>query len=517
VTLRSRSDTVPLEDGRLRFYDAWRSSLEAGEYRISLRQQVRFVGQEHEFPADQRMVVEGPRFRIDPNDVESMWPPPFSQGPFDRTLPTIVLRDRSLPWVRVLRNSAGPDKPAVPWMAVLLFDRDELPAPQDGQDDTTRARTITVRDLLERTPADTFFPPLQPEVGDDLDASCRVIDVPLDTFRAVAPALDELAFLSHACQVDPLPKPYAGSEPRTRAREETGEGEFQAVVAANRLIAAEGEQIAHLVSLEGYEEHLRGGPAPIDKPHVRLVSLAGWSFGARDRGTGFAELMERLDSGLLRLPDPTPDDAAAAEPGGDPAEIVRRAREQGYVPLVYSMRQGEGTVAWYRGPLSPVSRPRVERERLTSADAALIYDPETGMFDVSYGVAWQIGRLLALSDRAFAMSLLAWRRKGHRTLALVRDRLRLLRRLGLPAPRSLSDLLDGGFGRRLAGAVLGSGLVPSGGRDAPVRTGRDPAGLADRPQLPGVVSRDEILAILEAGEDPHVALRDLVRGEEVEA
>jgi hypothetical protein len=44
------------------------------------------------------------------------------------------------------------------------------------------------------------------------------------------------------------------------------------------------------------------------------------------------------------------------------------------------------------------------------SDHAIQYDPETGIFDLSYAAAWQVGRLLALSDGAFSQSLSSWRR-----------------------------------------------------------------------------------------------------------
>ncbi len=98
-------------------------------------------------------------------------------------------------------------------------------------------------------------------------------------------------------------------------------------------------------------------------------------------------------------------------------KLVTGALNEGYVPLAYEMRSGERTAGWYRGPLLPVRTKPAQstapaRAPFESAEAALIYDSRTGMLDVSYAVAWQIGRLLALSSPQFASSLSRWRQQG---------------------------------------------------------------------------------------------------------
>ncbi len=69
------------------------------------------------------------------------------------------------------------------------------------------------------------------------------------------------------------------------------------------------------------------------------------------------------------------------------------------------------TVAWYRGPLAPAPLPSgTVRTPISCADAANRYDPSSGVFDVSYAAAWQLGQLLALQSSDFALALYNWRR-----------------------------------------------------------------------------------------------------------
>jgi hypothetical protein len=148
-----------------------------------------------------------------------------------------------------------------------------------------------------------------------------------------------------------------------------------------------------------------------------MISLATWTFTSIDRGS-FDDLMKQIDPvgserserGLLRADRPIDTSTAAGV-------TVADAAQRGFVPLRYDMRHGEKTVAWYRGPLTPEPVPRtVDRAPLPTAEAGLIYHEDMAMFDVSYAVAWQLGRLLALSDPAFSNALMEWRQAGQRRI-----------------------------------------------------------------------------------------------------
>jgi hypothetical protein len=45
-------------------------------------------------------------------------------------------------------------------------------------------------------------------------------------------------------------------------------------------------------------------------------------------------------------------------------------------------------------------------------DSVTRYNPDTGMFDVTYAAAWQLGRLLALQNSNFAETLYNWKREN---------------------------------------------------------------------------------------------------------
>ena len=69
------------------------------------------------------------------------------------------------------------------------------------------------------------------------------------------------------------------------------------------------------------------------------------------------------------------------------------------------LRDGSKTASFYRSPFVPgISR----RNVITgdSPDALYRYDPEAGMFDVSYACAWEIGKLAVLAREDIARKIM---------------------------------------------------------------------------------------------------------------
>jgi hypothetical protein len=156
---------------------------------------------------------------------------------------------------------------------------------------------------------------------------------------------------------------------------------------------------------------------------------------------------------------------------GDAKDIVNAAYARGYTAFDYFMRQGEQTVSWYRGPLVPMNYDKLpqKEELVTCTDELLRYDPETGLFDTTYAAAWQLGRLLALQNQAFAISLDRARRalrKQAETRLRSDEMIRFRTALGLPdhvpgRPQeklpfledSLMERFSNGFGDDLIAAI----------------------------------------------------------------
>jgi hypothetical protein len=276
------------------------------------------------------------------------------------------------------------------------------------------------------------------------------------------------------------------------------------VVIGNRLPKPDAENLVMLVSVEGHQAHLR--PAAPASGFVRVAMLASWSFRARVARGDFLQILSAVSIDLMRLPhtaftSPTPDEQKA-----------RTALDIGYVPLLNNTRSGEETTSWYRGPGAAAAAAEDMGGPYVNGDHVIRYDsgpdadntddstPGTGLFDLSYACAWQIGRLLGLADAAFARALFDWRRSQHEQVneaeALADLRERLLKTGAAPhlldaALHSLNDA-RGAMAHFWVGASEAMEAAPR----IVLHEHRSDAA------LPGMIDEDVLQAAADAGEDP---------------
>ncbi|MEW1551706.1 hypothetical protein [Streptomyces tsukubensis] len=404
--------TTDLPIGDLRFYDNQVPALAAGDWQINLAHTLDGITT-GTMRATQNLVVSAPQFAMDPALVLNRYPPADSTGPYDTVLPHIVLNDALLPWERVMTGTADANR--TPWLALLVLGEDEITG---GTTSPTRTQTTTVSSF--RTADSTVLKPTVTPEGDVADDDpCTFIQIPTTLFTALVPRLEELRFLTHCRESHIGDKAEQGLET---------DGVFSAVI-ANRFPVAPAtgagalKSIVHLVSLEGLHDYLVDQPDFGTHTSVALVSLASWAFHTTpDNPQDFRGLVHNLvgheyDGGScspetmwLRLPELQGYLGTLAG-----SEVLHRVTD-GFVPLGYRLRTGEQTLAWYRGPCAPVrtTPPRTAgRTPYPSADAALIYQKDFGVFDASLATAWQAGRSLALADRAFAQALHDFRLRAH--------------------------------------------------------------------------------------------------------
>jgi hypothetical protein len=433
---------VTVKAGQIQFAEACHPPLVAGEYQAAMTQFIRdpdnpdIPWNSDPYLSELVFAVDAPRFTLNPAEIDSVYPPVNEIGRFDNALPHVVFTRRTLPWERTLDGMPPKlGRAFPPWMGLLLLEEDELlildetgqetgrshqvkslPVACTDQDSLLFARdeSVLVPDLGQSGPGDKADPESrirsqkwEKEKFQYQNESCLAIDLPAELFKAVAPRTDDLAYLAHARQVDTSDKEVLGINDK---------GWFSLVI-GNRVPRADQSHCALLVSLEGCQDRLKEGWKPADGQFVRLAVLCSWKFtckGSNDfkarmnqLNIGGPKTNESGDSKLvpdawLHLPNEEYDDNSLAV-----KNIINGAYARGYTVFNHVMRQGEKTVSWYRGPLVPLNydKPAQVQEPVANADELLRYDPDTGLFELTYAAAWQLGRLLALQNQGFALAL----------------------------------------------------------------------------------------------------------------
>ncbi|MGC3940160.1 hypothetical protein ACOTTU_20345 [Roseobacter sp. EG26] len=156
----------------------------------------------------------------------------------------------------------------------------------------------------------------------------------------------------------------------------------------------------------------------------RFPVLTSWRFTCSGAGS-FRQLMTSLDVGLLgtvseggyarALPKCAPD-VQGDDPGSDPVtQLPLETAETGHVGLPHLTRTGENANAWYRGPFSPhqlLRNPLAQEAQFPVlahvSDHLRMMTPD-GREDVSLAVAFETGRLLAMSQPSFVAAMQRWR------------------------------------------------------------------------------------------------------------
>ncbi|MGO1540548.1 MAG: hypothetical protein ACTHXB_02825, partial [Luteimonas sp.] len=470
-----------IDPGQMRFIDNYQPLLRAGHYQVSVTQTLKASTAEDPAAVNvsqtrlQDFHVAGPRLALQAGEVHHRFPPANAQGVFKDALPQVVLAHRALPWERAIWT----DAPEAPWMALVVLDADEIVPPDAsstvGTQTGTGATTIPATDLFAAAPEGVLLPALVPTPYQDPQKQVQVVDLTPEGFRTAVPTQDIVGWLASVREVDLGHKGLGGPLDTPAAQPEPGMPDWArwySVVTAARFPAAPTHrsetrtQAVHLVSLEGFTHYLRSNdPAPLPDgiTRVRMVSLCSWTFASLpEAGQDFAQLMAGLAPGsgeslAYRMPQKSPGDDVDAQA----ADLSSAAINAGYVPRGYQTRQGEATFAWYRGPFVPSLPPPLPALADSPRNSAqlAIYDPQTGLFDLSYATAFETGRLLALGNGAFTQGLMRWQRRGLRLVSLLAERALIA---GIDLKTMLPDEMDALVRRPKTAPIVLEALAQSG-------------------------------------------------------
>ena len=403
---------VPIGD--IQFYEAIIPPLDDGDYKLTATQKLTGLPGATPNPTIDPVTLEfsvrGPRFKLNPADIHSVYPSGNSTA-YEGQIPHLIVSRKTLPWERLLAKDqkrctslqTNDQELCTPWLALLTIYEDDpggIPKLCSG----TVVDLIATKDGGKRPPTTggTAITESDLDNGESLDDLCNFIDVPAELFATIAPRVGDLPFLAHARAVNTDNKPIEGII----------EDGIYSVVISNRVSEVSKLNGAFLVSLEEFTDLLKG-TVPSDIQSVRLAVLYSWLFqmGAEDP---FDVLMSAQHSGLLTINSPSDVTKSVLPPTVGSSsfadDTVNYALASGYAALNHHMREGDKSFSWYRGPLIPYLIDLVlNRDQsnpvFRTADELLRYSPASGLFDVTYAAAFQLGRLLALQNEAFLTSL----------------------------------------------------------------------------------------------------------------
>lgn len=370
--------------------DYVKPSIEEGKYTITGTQSVSLPVQD-KFVVQKDICVAANTRTLPPNEIFSVYPAPEQQGDFAGTLPFIVLNNQVYPWIHYWRKDI--DGLPVPWLALIVVSEEE------GAEETD----VKNSELAGLKEEGAFFPlDSQGATACKDDDNIHILTVPIKTYREIMPAAEDLPWLVHAKFVD-----LSATEDSIAEQD----GWFSTIIANRFAPSHEGRMVkstVHLISVDGY----LNGSIPENCSAVRFISIYHWSiYSEKTQDRSFVSLMDGL--------------------GQDSRCIGQQTLKPHY------LRTGEKTYSLYHSPLLPYHSDRYDNlggEDRYTADGRLIYNAQTGILDVSYSAAFNLGRLITLSRRTEAEKIVAWRREQ-----AVKNHLDSLdRAIGL----SLSDLED---------------------------------------------------------------------------
>lgn len=407
--------------------------------------------------------VEGNPYFLDASIINSVYPPP-GHSDYSNILPHVLFNDLQAPW-----SISMPDYKGMPqsWFGLLLFTEDELTlldttaSPQITNINTTLTKdlkslrtptlayNLTVSDLaaLGSAPASGVASPVQ---ATDT-APIQAIFLQGSTFAGLfstytIPSAQPKAGIYSA---DVSRYGYMSSVRTFNARglaNKNNEPEVKVSATVSPRtgpldISQPTTVYAHLVSLPGVAESMQTDTSKV----AALISLYSWSYTCLPP-TSFAleQCFDVLANNIQPLRAPDPILSIHKAPTSTSDDWVRNKLLAGYNLIRYRVPTGEVIPALHRGLLTPVKNLQVDFPPSDNGSDLAVIDEMTGFLDLTYQMAWNLGRTLATSDRTFSAALMRLRTNVHNaSLVDAKKQLDATLNLGfVDMPTTISQLVD---------------------------------------------------------------------------
>ncbi len=394
------------------------------------------------------VLISGPRFIFSPAEIYAVFPPRDSFGEWDNVLPHVELTPSTLPWQR----KSGANDKTTPWLALILLQEDEWNDP--ARVVAEKIAWETLRDQVGLEVEATDWPA---EKGDRFPP-VQALRIERTFLQQLLPTAEDLRWLTHV---------RAGHDAQ-------GQEVERAIVVCNRMPRQGARAAVHLISLE---QRLSGdGSFRFDAAadgKVPLLSIHSWQFTCPAD-----EQFKVSDKAIGRLDKPLQGQVQTRFPAGEARDVLYRGREAfvaaldgfnkaeqdalvnachvqsetfkglmdaldcgwlrapargqphplfelGSVPVAHGLRNGGKTVSWYHGPLiadknldAGIEAALMQTLPVRNADQLLLYNQTIRMVDASYAAAWELGRLLAISEPRVSQQIAQWKSSHAREAGL---------------------------------------------------------------------------------------------------
>lgn len=343
-------------------------------------------------------------------------------------LPHIAFNDPHLPWECSFVDQTGQSR--VPWLAVLVFDEDELavsaetlaqwrslPAFSSIKTSFAQSKTMSLALTTDQLSALRASGAVQTTIPQSAgDTFVDTIFMSMDLFKSYfgvisesshdwvspadgVPSLDRYRYLSHVREVNTHGMREFGVE------DETG---LFSLCLAHRSGAWDlrepRKMVVHVVSLETNEISMTRGAST-----VALISLYSWSYTCvPPGGIDILATAQNLTNSIAPLRYHVDPETLGQDGEG---RWLKDRLQEGYGLLRYIPQTGEQTASLLRGVLSPVRPAPLHWQQSNDGTDLQILDGSTGFLDLTYSAAWSLGRSLAISDTVFATAMVRLRQE----------------------------------------------------------------------------------------------------------
>lgn len=445
------------DTGTIRYFDSIKPPLTQGKFKVQTKQTfpetVKGVSTNlpPEITKNEYIQIEGSPYQIDPLTIHSRSPPKNEQGvKVDLSIPKIVFQSKTLPWERKAGQAEHYDD--CPWMSLLLIRDDEFEECckiLEGQKQYTipgKANTITPFEI-------------------------RVLSIKEGLLKNIGPTAHDLPYLAHSLQVNPKDKELCGNDEdgifsviisnrlpskiNTKYHvclvsieghtsklptEDTVQHLTQDIVESPQPIQNQNQNQSTQFIIEGHNGVRRVSSLPVQLPinppetlqliqgmkstsDVKLILLDYWTFKTGDGGDFESKIKSIKFRQTLSDKDKVGDlDSLAGfsleegehrtyEPALLGSDMDPDVTVNSFLYTDIVEHDGITRPCLYRGPCIAVpTYHEIKEMPYANSDDARGLEPSTGLDVIHHSSAFELGRLLALSDPKFIETLSRWRR-----------------------------------------------------------------------------------------------------------